>query len=334
MLKRSALSTRLLQITGPLGRGWHYQCFRTAVASLLTGVSSMHKAITITPLALLPLLHTTMRTILILATCAGLTSAMAAVAPKSDRRPLEVAAVFQDKGYDKADPYAMAYAVRTIDFSGYAWWVKTSSGRVGPGPNYFSDSPNNVWVDESGFLHLKITKVKNRWYCAEIVSTEVFGHGTYQWELASPVDNLDRNVVLGLFTWSDTSEYAYGEIDIEFSRWGSRNLYPNAQFVVQPFDAEGHLVRFTMPPGVPESTHSFLWAPEGVIFQSVSGHWLTEPSPEAVVFEWAFMSPWPPPTGTENARLNLWLYQGASPSNRQEVEVVFKSFAFVPYLQQ
>ena len=29
--------------------------------------------------------------------------------------------------------------VRTIDFSGYTWTVEASQGKVGPGPNYFSD---------------------------------------------------------------------------------------------------------------------------------------------------------------------------------------------------
>src|SRR5438445_4257790 len=30
-----------------------------------------------------------------------------------------------------------------LNFSGYDWWIKTSTGLVGPGPNYFSDSTNN-----------------------------------------------------------------------------------------------------------------------------------------------------------------------------------------------
>jgi len=274
------------------------------------------------------------RTLCIGVACAGLVSAAAARLPDVDPPWVDPATPVFEKGYDKAEPSALAFAVRTVEFSGYTWWVKTSSGRVGPGPNYFSDSPGNVWVDGNGLLHLKISKVKTRWYCAEVVSTEVFGHGAYQWELASAVDGLDRNVVLGLFTWSDTSPYAYGEIDVEFSRWGSRSLtVPNAQYVVQPFDAEAHLARFTMPSGVPLSTHRFLWAPDGVYFRSVAGHWLAEPPEDATIFEWAFLSAWPPPTGTENARLNLWLYQGATPANRQEVEVVLKSFTFVPYPQ-
>jgi len=274
-----------------------------------------------------------MKNTMILAVCAGLASAVAAQVPDFVSLPVHSPVPLQNKGYDKADPFAVAFAVRTIQFSGCTWWVKTSSGRVGPGPNYFSDSPNNVWVDGDGRLHLRITKVKNRWYCAEVVSAEVFGYGSYRWELASPVDRFDRNVVLGLFTWSNTSEFANGEIDIEFARWGSRNRYPNAQFVVQPFDAAGHRVRFNMPASIPESTHSFLWAPEGVIFQSAAGHWPAEPPESAIILEWSFLSPWPPPTATENARMNLWLYQGVAPSDRLEVEVVFKSFTFVPYPQ-
>jgi len=35
---------------------------------------------------------------------------------------------------------------RWLSFSGYGWWVKASDGPVGPGPNYFSDSTNNVWL--------------------------------------------------------------------------------------------------------------------------------------------------------------------------------------------
>src|SRR4051812_19512341 len=122
-------------------------------------------------------------------------------------------------------------AATVLAFSGYSWVVKASSGKVGPGPNYFSSSANNVWVDNLGRLHLRITKQGSRWFCAEVVSQASFGYGTYRWYLDSPVDNLDPNVVLGLFTWSDLPDYANREIDIEFSRWGAaRNL--NAQFVV------------------------------------------------------------------------------------------------------
>src|SRR5207247_1216386 len=45
---------------------------------------------------------------------------------------------------DRDDP-----SIRRFDFSGYNWWVKSSTSQVGPGPNYFSNSTNNVWLDAS-----------------------------------------------------------------------------------------------------------------------------------------------------------------------------------------
>ena len=63
----------------------------------------------------------------------------------------------------------LAQYPRTFAWNGETWMVKRSTGRVGPGPNYFSDSTNNVWVDGSNRLHLKITKSGNKWQCAEVI---------------------------------------------------------------------------------------------------------------------------------------------------------------------
>src|SRR5215472_8341247 len=91
----------------------------------------------------------------------------------------------------------------TLEFSGYSWAVKTSSGTVGPGPNYYSDSPANVWVDDRKRLHLQITKTQGQWRCAEVVCTKSLGYGVYRFYLDSAVERLAPNVVLGLFTWND-----------------------------------------------------------------------------------------------------------------------------------
>ena len=79
----------------------------------------------------------------------------------------------------------------TIQFSGYTWMVKKSAGKVGPGPNYFSDSTANVFVDTAGRLHLRMTKSRNKWYCAEVICTQSLGYGTYRFYLDSAVDALD-----------------------------------------------------------------------------------------------------------------------------------------------
>jgi hypothetical protein len=216
--------------------------------------------------------------------------------------------------------------LRLISFSGYNWVVKSSSGRVGPGPNYFSNSPQNVWVDDQGRLHLKITHVKGRWYCAEIISQVSFGHGTYRFYLDSPVDNLDPNAVLGLFTWNDDPAFDHRELDIEFSRWGAANNQ-NAQYVVQPYTQ--NILRFDEPSGLPQSTHSFSWKTTEVIFRSLKGANPVPPDPSYVIQEWSFTGA-VPPAGGENARMNLWLFRGQRPADGQQAEVIISRFEFVP----
>lgn len=207
--------------------------------------------------------------------------------------------------------------VRTLEFSGYTWEVKTSTGAVGPGPNVFSDSTSNVWVDASGRLHLKITYSKGRWRCAEVVNTQSLGLGRYTFELDSRVDALDPSVVLGLFTWSDDPSYANRELDIEFSRWGNAADPTNGQYVVQPYDGAGHLQRVTQP-AVPSSTHTFDWEAGSVAFASSTA------APSA----WTYAGADVPPSGSEHARMNLWLFRGAPPTDGRAVEVVVKRFSF------
>jgi hypothetical protein len=218
---------------------------------------------------------------------------------------------------------------RWLSFSGYNWWVKTSTGTVGPGPNYFSDSTNNVWLDGQGQLHLRITNRSNQWQCAELVSARTFGYGSYRFQLASPADALDRNVVLGLFTWSDDPAYTDREIDIECSRWGNAADPNNAQYVVQPYDLTGHLARFAVPAGQTNSTLLFTWETNAVRFQSQRGSFSPNPSPASTISNWTYTLT-VPPSGDESVRLNLWLMNGTPPSDNREVEVVVSSFQFVP----
>ncbi|HUA38847.1 MAG TPA: glycoside hydrolase family 16 protein [Candidatus Sulfopaludibacter sp.] len=222
--------------------------------------------------------------------------------------------------------------VRWIGFSGYDWWVKTSAGTngLGPGPNYFSDSTNNVWTDAQGWLHLRITDRSNQWQCAEIVSARTFGYGSYRFELGSRVDNLDTNVVLGMFTWSDDPTYADREMDVECSRGFAADTN-NTQFTVQPYNLSGHFSRYQVPVGLADSTHLFTWQSNSVGFQCQSGSYSPNPNPTNVLGNWVFTNASAVPrTGDENVRINLWLLFGRPPSDGQEVELIVKSFEFVP----
>jgi hypothetical protein len=212
-----------------------------------------------------------------------------------------------------------ATATRTISFSGYQWQVKSSRGKVGPGPNLFSSSSQNVWVDGQGRLHLAITRSHNRWYCAEVLATQSLGYGTYTFTLDSPVDALDPNVTLGLFTWSNDPSFAHRELDVEFARWGNASDPTNGQYVVQPYDATGHLVRITQS-AVASSSVSFHWRAGSVAFASSS----------ATPASWTYTGSDVPIPGDEVPHLNLWLYRGSAPANGQPVEIVVRGFTFTP----
>jgi hypothetical protein len=211
---------------------------------------------------------------------------------------------------------AAALVHSTISFSGYSWTVKTSSRRVGPGPNYFSKK--NAWVDGLGQLHLAITKVRRHWVVGEVVNNQSLGYGTYTWVLASRVDNIDPNMVLGLFTY-DSADPAFNnrEIDIEASRWGNASDPTNAQFVVQPSATAGNLTRITQGSSQP-ATFSFTWTATSLSFSA----------PGASPSSWTYAGSDNPPTGAALADVNFWLDKGRAPQNGHGAEVIIQSFTF------
>lgn len=216
---------------------------------------------------------------------------------------------------------------RQIHFSGYTWWVKASKGPVGPGPNYFSDRTRHVWLDDQGRLHLRIDQnEEGQWQCAEVVNTTSLGHGRYQFEIDSPLDGFDPNVVLGLFTWSDDPAFHHREIDFECARWGNPTNW-NAQFVIQPYTGAGHIERFPLPEGQPATGHRFDWSQDRVVFRSIQGHAWADTNASPIIRDWIFEKT-SVPAGDENIRINLWLYAGKPPAS--PTEVIVKSFRFEP----
>lgn len=207
----------------------------------------------------------------------------------------------------------------SIAFAGYTWGVK-SFPLYGPGPNAFSDSPQNVWVDASGALHLRITNRDGQWQCAEVILDHSLGRGKYSFTLSSPVGALDPNVVLGLFTWDDDPADNNREIDIEFARWGNALDPTNAQYVVQPYTLAGNLARF-IEPAAAASVHSFDWASKKVTFASAT------PTGETIS-SWRYAGPTVPRPGAERTHMNLWLRNGLPPVDGREVEVVVSNFTF------
>ena len=241
-----------------------------------------------------------------------------------------------------------------IQFSGFTWFVR-KSGYSGPGLNMFSNRMSNVWVDSQGNLHLKLTYFKGNWYCAEVYSENFFGYGTYTFKLASRVDTLDKNVVVGLFTWNNNSfqSDANSEVDIEFARWGN-GASSTLQYSVQPSGWQNFQERFHYPSNYTQTgnftTHTFTWKQNEVKFDSYHGHGNPTPWPAG---NWSFDNTMgsrrkteggrtsdlvnvPRPGTSTRVHMNIWLYDanrdgfGDPPSDGQEVEVVIHSFEFTP----
>jgi hypothetical protein len=240
-------------------------------------------------------------------------------------------------------------------FSGYNWKIKSSTTAVGPGPNNFSASPNNVWLDANNMLHLKITKNGTKWYCGEVVSTKEFGYGTYIFTTASDLTTLNEKAVFGLFTWNDYSfqEQANSEVDVEFARWNDGSDSLLLTYSVQPvqFSNQFSYIERTRRPKIAKNnlkgtcTHLFKWTPDLVTWESYAGDIYPTTTPPFAT--WSFnktnqsrtkiegsrtSSPIviPAPADSTNVRFNLWLLNGVPPTNGTETEVIVKSFRFIP----
>jgi hypothetical protein len=214
----------------------------------------------------------------------------------------------------------------TLNFSGYTWEVRNETGTSGPGPNYWSNSSSNVWVDANGFLHLKIRKDAStgRWYCAEVTSTQSFGYGSYVWEVEGAVDKLDKNIVLGLFNYK-AGDDGHHEVDIEFARWGN-NAWPNFNYTVYPASGSGNVSQtYELALNGTYSTYKFVRTSTAVSYTAYHGH--TQAASNAF-FPWTTPAGYNVSTLSIPVHMNLWLFQGNAPSNQTEVEIIIHSFKF------
>jgi hypothetical protein len=218
---------------------------------------------------------------------------------------------------------------KTLTFSGYDWTVK-SGANLGPGPNNWDE--NNVWVDPQGELHLKLTNREVRWYCSQVGMRDRLSFGTYQFWI-KPDRQTRSECVFGLFDYPtpDAGPDGTHEIDIEFAKWG----VPYAKigsYTVWPAKKGPDRAnqRFAVDLNGSYTTHRFTWKATSVFFQSLHGHrddnsiefaeWLYEPRDPA-----SQLGQQPVPV-----EINLWLFKGQPPQDGQEVELIVRSFKFIP----
>lgn len=238
---------------------------------------------------------------------------------KDDRAPSSTTSNVTD-----TQPRATA---TTITFSGYTWTVKNSgTGTAGPGPNYWADA--NAYVDANGYLHLKLTKSGSNWYCAEVTSTQSFGYGTYQWWVEGAIDQLDKNVVLGLFNYSGVD--GRDEMDIEYAKWGVATAN-NTNFTVYPAQtvtssAYWHSTYATTLSGTYTTQRFKRTSATSVFFQELGG--FQDDNTNLITSATCSNPPNSISTLSMPIHMNLWLYQGTAPSNATAVEVIIHAFKF------
>jgi hypothetical protein len=216
-------------------------------------------------------------------------------------------------------------SARTITFAGREWNIRSGTG--GPGPNNWSDSTASVWVDSAG-LHLKIRRVGDTWYSAEVTSREPTRYGMHRFYISGRVDRLDRNVVASPFLYANDSL----EVDVEFSSWQNANPRAlNAQFVLQPYNIKGNQERFRMDLTGNESTHYYDWESASIHCKSFLGHSAEPKDSSLVLHDWTYTGKNNPPESA-NLRIhfNLWLINGRPPTDGQEAEFVIKAVDLPP----
>jgi hypothetical protein len=228
-----------------------------------------------------------------------------------------VVAVAVSPGQEKSSSYF-------IDFSGFPWRVRWKPSDRGGTSNPYN--PDNVYVDQSGALHLRIIKRDQQWTCSEVNLTESLGYGTYSFTVED-ISKLEPSVVFGVFTWDySTDQENHREFDIDISRWGDPQE-KNAEFILQPALVSANVSRFMAPAG--KLKHTIVWEP-GRLTMMTSRVFGTGDT--SVVSKRVFTSGVPPP-GLESLRMTLFPYRKASQESagiQRTAEVVVDQFEYLP----
>jgi len=211
---------------------------------------------------------------------------------------------------------------KILNFSGYEW--TTSAGPIfHAGSRNFFD-PANVWTDERGALHLRISGSPGKWAGAELKLVRSLGYGTYRFEVRD-VSHLEPSALLTLITWDGVgTESTRRELDVELGRWGDPDN-TNVNYVVQPYYVPANIVAFRAPPGL--CTHSFRWEPGKATFSTVAGS--VNAVAGRVINEHVFTSGVPSPGG-QSVRIALYVFHQGKIPLKKENEVIIDKFEYFP----
>ena len=209
---------------------------------------------------------------------------------------------------------------KTLRFSGFDWQVRTIPGDYGAKTNEYSAA--NVSLDESGALHMRLTRNAGGWVCSEIHSVRSLGYGDYRLQVQD-VSSLEPAVMFSTFSLlAQPTDGDHREMDIHITRRGEP-ANRNAEFVVQPSFVPANFYYFNVPPG--PLAIQLKWTPEKAEFSAVR----LQMHGEKPVASWIF------DTGVPRADeaqiyINFCNFGNARIPPTHNAEVVVKSFDFFP----
>ena len=204
--------------------------------------------------------------------------------------------------------YIVPPGTSTFKWSGITWNVR-NGGTGSPGANTWSN--NNVWVDNTNRLHLKITNVNGQWYVAELDSATPTGYGTYTFDVAINPNNYAINTVAGMFYYlSDTNEIDF----MEYSKWNDPHSSFNSQSTI--WSSSGGVSDAGYMTNVGETILTGIYSSSSIEVKRNGIRTL-------------YYTGTIPKLGGELA-INLWLYGNTKPANGLEQELILKSVTYNP----
>ena len=215
---------------------------------------------------------------------------------------------------------AAALPSKIVQFSGYQWETRQATNGPGESTSDSAYDSANVWTDQRGYLHLRVTKRDGHWASAEVKLSRSLGYGSYRF-VVRDISQLEPAAVFAMFTFDDLGPSR--EMDIEISRWGQPED-KNAQYVVQPYIVPANTVRFEAPRGT--LTYWMDWEAGRVSYKTSRG---AAPAAEDAVAQHVFTSG-VPAAGNERIRMNLYVYSDRRHPVQHEFEVVIEKFEFLP----
>lgn len=200
-------------------------------------------------------------------------------------------------------------------------WSVTSGDGFGSAYNNWSKSGENIWIDDEDKLHLTIKKDRGAWHCTQLATQRGYRYGKFTWKVESPVFTLDKNSVLGLFTYIDDNH----EIDIEVSRW-QKEQNKMLLFTNQPYYLPGNMITC-----LPSKTANGVTTTESgydgsgmtlqIDWQPTYIDWKAWDNNRNLIAEAHYANVDRIPSVEQKVMMNLWLKQ-KPPSDGKDIEVV------------